>query len=138
MNRPQVCTLLLATTLLLTASPVKAENVGTIEGPGLRVTPSASSLPYGRNTCQQGFVWREAYPGDVVCVTPQTRSQTAYDNSQVSNRIQPGGGPYGPYTCRQGYVWREATQSDLVCVTPETRSQAAQDNNQAASRRVIP
>jgi hypothetical protein len=91
---------------------------------------------YGPDTCRQGFVWRDAFPDDHVCVTPETRAQAAYDNSQASARREPGGGPYGPNTCRQGYVWREARPDDYVCVTPETRTQAASDNSQAAARRV--
>lgn len=46
----------------------------------------AQGLPYGPDTCRQGYVWREAVPNDHVCVTPQTRSQAAIDNSQASNR----------------------------------------------------
>src|SRR5262245_50618197 len=90
---------------------------------------------YGPDTCRQGYVWREAFPGDHVCVTPETRARTAEDNSQANARRQPGGGPYGPETCRQGYVWREARRDDHVCVTPEVRSQAASDNRQASVRR---
>jgi hypothetical protein len=86
--------------------------------------------------CRQGYVWREAFPGDHVCVTPATRAQAAYDNSQASARIEPGGGAYGLNTCLQGYVWREARPSVLVCVRPETRDQAAYDNSQAKNRLV--
>jgi|688.fasta_scaffold498536_1 hypothetical protein len=85
-------------------------------------------------TCIQGYVWREAFPDDRVCVTPEIRSQAAYDNSQAPSRIDPVNHTYGPNTCVQGYVWREANPSDLVCVTPETRSQTAYDNSQASSR----
>lgn len=95
----------------------------------------AQNLRYGPDTCRQGYVWREAVPNDHVCVTPKTRSQTAYDNSQTAARIQPGGGAYGSFTCRQGYVWREAVPNDYVCVIPKTRSQAAYDNSQAQNRR---
>jgi beta-lactam-binding protein with PASTA domain len=87
------------------------------------------------NRCVSGFVWREAFPGDLVCVTPQIRAQAAMDNAQAASRYQPGGGPYGPQTCRQGLVWREANAHDRVCVSPATRAQAASDNAQAASRR---
>lgn len=129
----------MATGLLFISSLAQAqENVGVIQGAGLEVTPSPESLPYGRWTCKNGFVWREAYRGDVVCVTPQTRAQAAYDNSQASYRINPGGGDYGAFTCKQGFVWREATQGDLVCVTPAIRTQTAYDNSQAVIRRVIP
>jgi hypothetical protein len=95
-----------------------------------------SELHHGPDTCKNGFVWREARPGDHVCVTPQTRSQTAADNRMAASRRSPNGGPYGPDTCKQGYVWREAFPGDLVCVPPQTRAQAAEDNSLAASRRV--
>ena len=87
------------------------------------------------DTCRSGYVWREAFPGDRVCVTPPTRDQAAQDNAQAGARRQ-AGGAYGPDTCRSGYVWREAGANDRVCVTPPTRDQAAKDNAQAAARRV--
>ena len=82
----------------------------------------------------QSYVWREAFPGDYVCVTPETRAQAAYDNSQADARREPGGGLYGPDTCRPGFVWREAHPGDHVCVTPETRAKTFEDNSLAASR----
>jgi hypothetical protein len=91
----------------------------------------AQSLHHGRETCKQGFVWREAGPGDRVCVTPDTRSQTADDNRRAHSRRIPG-----EDTCKQGYVWREAFSGDLVCVPPQTRAQAREDNNLAPSRLV--
>jgi hypothetical protein len=87
------------------------------------------------DTCLQGYVWREAVPGDHVCVTPETRAQAAQDNSLAASRRSPTGGAYGPDTCLQGYVWRGAVPSDHVCVTGETRAQTAEDNSLAASRR---
>ncbi|PZG71885.1 hypothetical protein C1I97_38090, partial [Streptomyces sp. NTH33] len=92
-----------------------------------------NSGPYGPETCRQGYVWREAVPGDRVCVTPATRDQTRYDNGQAANR-RLGYGAYGPETCRQGYVWREAVPGDRVCVTPATRDRVKYDNGQALSR----
>jgi len=86
------------------------------------------------NTCKQGYVWREAYPGDVVCVTPDVRTQAAADNAQAGARWIPG--PYGPHTCIGGYVWREARDGDDVCVKPNVREQAHADNAQAAARRI--
>ena len=83
--------------------------------------------------CRQGFVWREAFAGDHVCVTPATRTQAAEDNRLASTRIDPAGA-YGPNTCISGYVWREASPGDLVCVTPETREQTKYDNSQAKNR----
>ena len=86
--------------------------------------------------CIQGFVWREAVPGDHVCVTPETRLQVRQDNLQAQARREPNGGPYGPDTCVQGYVWRQAIARDHVCVTPERRAETGADNHQAAARRV--
>jgi hypothetical protein len=47
---------------------------------------SAGGGDYGQDTCNQGYVWREAFAGDHVCVTPQMRSETANDNSLGSSR----------------------------------------------------
>lgn len=85
--------------------------------------------------CKQGFVWREARASDHVCVTPQTRAQTAEDNRLAASRIDLINRTYRPNTCKQGFVWREAFPGDVVCVTPQTRAQAAEDNRQAATRR---
>ena len=101
----------------------------------LEVGPAAADdQPYGPATCKSGYVWREAFDGDTVCVTPETRSQTLADNAAAASRIQPGGGAYGPNTCKQGYVWRVARPEDLVCVTPEERDRVATDNAHAAAR----
>jgi hypothetical protein len=100
-----------------------------------QVVPILSQLP--PDTCAQGYVWREAFSNDHVCVIPETRSQTANDNSQAAARIDPDNHTYGPDTCLQGYVWREAIPSDHVCVLPETRSQIAYDNSQAVSRVIV-
>ncbi len=94
----------------------------------------AASHSGGGHRCINGYVWREAFPGDYVCVTPQQRSQVAYDNSQAPYRVDPSGGPYGPDTCLNGYVWRQIISTDHVCVTPQERSQVAYDNSQAPSR----
>jgi hypothetical protein len=84
--------------------------------------------------CLQGYVWRQAYPGDYVCVTPAERSQAAADNAAALSRVQTGGGAYGQYTCVQGYVWRQVVPDDYTCVTPATRAQAAYDNTQVDDR----
>ncbi len=93
---------------------------GTIGDPGVR--------------CLQGYVWRQAYSGDYVCVTPATRAQAATDNAAAVSRVQSGGGAYGQYTCIQGYVWRQVVPDDYTCVTSAVRAQAASDNSQAGSR----
>ena len=94
-------------------------------------------LPSGNDTCVSGYVWRDAYDGDHVCVTPDTRTQARADNAAAASRREPNGGAYGPDTCRQGFVWRVARPEDLVCVTPERRDQTANDNSQASQRRVL-
>jgi hypothetical protein len=96
---------------------------------------TASALPYGPDTCKQGFVWREAQPTDHVCVTPDIRTQTADENNLADQRRDPNGGAYGPDTCLVGFVWREAFADDHVCVPPESRDQAHADNAAATSRR---
>jgi hypothetical protein len=100
--------------------------------------PSAvisQNLPYGPDTCKQGYVWRDAYPGDHACVPPLSREEAAADNRMAAQRRQPGGGPYGPDTCRQGWVWREARPGDVVCVSPDVRARTAQENRLAPERR---
>lgn len=38
--------------------------------------------PYGPNTCRDGYVWREAFAGDVVCVTPHEREKAKNQNAE--------------------------------------------------------
>jgi hypothetical protein len=99
------------------------------------ITAVGAERPYGPDTCRQGYVWREAFAGDHVCVSPAIRTQAARDNDQVNARKEPRGGHSGPDTCRPSFVWREATPNDHVCVTPETRAQAADDNKLAWCRK---
>lgn len=90
--------------------------------------------PVHPDTCISGYVWREAFVGDTVCVTPDVRDQTAEDIVQADARREPG----GSLNCISGYVWREARPEDLVCVTLETRAQTAAENAQANDRRLFP
>jgi hypothetical protein len=85
------------------------------------------------DACADGYVWREAFAGDHVCVVPATRTAAAVDNAAAASRIDPNGA-YGPATCAAGYVWRDARPGDTVCVTPARRSQAKTDNAQAGQR----
>lgn len=100
--------------------------------------PSTSSTtttrPLPPETCRAGYVWRNPGVGDLVCVTPKTADQVAFDNSVRASRW--ANGPYGPHTCVSGYVWRDAFDGDDVCVLPEVRDQAVYDNSQAARRRI--
>jgi hypothetical protein len=101
------------------------------------VVPSAPGRmqPVSKDACLQGFVWREAVPHDHVCVTPQTRAQTALDNRLAPTRVNATDHRYGPDTCVVGFVWREAVPNDHVCVTAEVRSRAAEDNKLATNHR---
>ena len=94
----------------------------------------ADPLPYGPDTCVNGFVWREARSGDTVCVTPATRDQVAAQNANAGANKDPSQAS-GPESCSQGYVWREAFDGDTICVTPAVRSATLADNAAASSRR---
>ena len=107
-------------------------SIGNVDAASHQATVTIATQIVDR--CLQGFVWREAFANDHVCVPPATRTQAAADNAQAATRRNPAGGPFGPDTCRQGLVWREASPTDHVCVPPATRSQAAADNAQAGNR----
>jgi hypothetical protein len=102
---------------------------------GTVVPAQAEPLPYGPDTCIQGYVWREARVGDTVCVTPDIRARTLAENADPSAHKSPTGGAYGPDTCLSGYVWREAFDGDTICVTPDERAATKADNAAAASRK---
>jgi PASTA domain len=55
---------------------------------GAAVTVTITALAYGPATCKQGFVWREAFQGDAVCVTPETRAQAQADNAAQGERTE--------------------------------------------------
>jgi hypothetical protein len=114
--------------------PARATGAGAVSILGLpSLARDGSStlpdLPYGPDTCKQGFVWREAIPNDHVCVDPASRERAAFDNANAASRREPKGGAYGPDTCKPGYVWREVVPSDRVCVPPEIRDQARAENS---------
>ena len=96
-----------------------------------RIRPiQAQQCPFGEDTCQAGFVWRDAFPGDHVCVPGAIRDQAASDNARdVLRKLPPTD------ICIHGFVWREAGPSDHVCVDGQTRDQTRLDNQAAASRR---
>lgn len=81
--------------------------------------------------CRPGFVWREALPGDHVCVTPETRDATSRENQLAADRRAQGA--HGTVTCRSGFVWREAFAGDHACVTPEARARVRAENAGAAA-----
>src|SRR5690242_18191766 len=95
-----------------------------VAGIALTSSPAAADLPYGPDTCADGYVWRDAAPNDHVCVTPGDRDAAAEQNALGLSRRSPTGGAYGPNTCASGFVWREAFGGDVVCVTPDERAAA--------------
>lgn len=99
--------------------------------------------------CISGYVWREAVPGDLVCVLPEERDiHIPNDNAQHSAHSQlrfvPDGCPlinHKARSCRvleciAPFVWRFVTPADKVCVPPERAAQVAADNAAAASRQI--
>jgi hypothetical protein len=102
-------------------------------GPPSAKTSKAPPPPPG--ACRAGFVWRQAFDSDLVCVAQPVRDQVVADNAAAASRWTSG--PYGPDTCLQGYVWREASPTDHVCVTGAVRDQAAADNGQATARLLV-
>jgi len=99
---------------------------------GKFLSPFVCRIVHANSMSFQGYVWREAYVGDVVCVLPATRSQAAADNAVASSRWV--NGAYGPKTCINGYVWRQADPTDYVCVLPAVRTQTWDDNAEAPYR----
>jgi hypothetical protein len=55
---------------------------------GSTVAVNVGNLPYGPATCKQGFVWRNAFNGDAVCVTPESRAQAQQDNAAQGERTE--------------------------------------------------
>ena len=106
-------------------------NAGGSESVMRRGVPLKSS-----DTCRTGFVWRDARPNDHVCVTPETRSRVAEENSGAAARRDPKGA-YGPNSCKTGFVWREAFAGDVVCVTPDIREATKVENRLGLSRRAV-
>ncbi len=100
---------------------------------GSEVTLTVAVTP---NTCIPGYIWREAFPDDRVCVNPQIRAGAVDDNRSARSRLEPDPSKRdsGPDTCIKGLVWREAGPKDHVCVAPIVRTRAAEDNKQAAAR----
>jgi hypothetical protein len=83
--------------------------------------------PVNAAPCPAGLVIREASPGDLVCVTPDSKRRAAAENARAP--LLWVAGPFGPKTCATGYVWRQAFTSDLTCVTTDVRSATLLENN---------
>jgi hypothetical protein len=84
--------------------------------------------------CMTGLLWREAFPGDHLCVSHAAREIIALDNLNDISRHKLGFRGVVLAECIPGYVWREARSGDTICVTPAERAQVAHDNAVAAAR----
>jgi hypothetical protein len=87
-------------------------------------------LPLSPTPAPEGYVWREAFDGDHVCVSPDTRERAKADNANAAELRWKKDND----ECVQGAVWRLANPEDHVCVSQDTREQTAQDNELAYSR----
>ncbi len=105
---------------------------------GLPLSPQLSGAQTHNQTspgrCRLGFVWREAGPGDRVCVEAWAHARVLQENAD--NRLHSISRPLGaPPKCVAGYVFRQAFVRDLVCVTPTSHAQAEDENALGPSRR---
>ena len=122
----------------VSANGVNINVVGINTGTNQAIVTISSDFS---DRCLQGFVWREAFPGDHVCVRPWVRDRAARDNYRTAENLSaaarrsPTGGPFGVDSCRAGFVWREASPTDHVCVPPASRTRAHDDNAAGATRK---
>jgi len=101
--------------------PQLVHPVGPLTGSGVALT--ADGRDHGAAACGNGRLWRQATPGDHLCVDPSARAAAAFDNAHAGGRARGPGG-----ACGAGYVWREATAGDRVCVTPAIRALTRSQN----------
>jgi hypothetical protein len=81
------------------------------------------------NGCKAGYLPREAFAGDSVCVTPAQHKQALADNAAAASRLRD--------LCIPGYVWRGAQKGDHICVTHEVRAETSEENEQAVSHTLV-
>src|SRR4029078_2843965 len=81
--------------------------------------------------CSPGYVWRDAFDGDLICVSPQRYAQVQDENRYASQHIDPNWTApslASPEDCLEGYTWRLAGPDDAACVTFEASDQATYEN----------
>jgi hypothetical protein len=116
-------------------------------GPVVQFT---TTLPYGPDTCKPGFVWRDAVPGDHICVTPERRQKVADDFHTAKSRRAPSeefciyvADPIacgrGQKPCLEGFVPRDVPgENVIVCVDQKEADLIAQENANPNANRVQP
>jgi hypothetical protein len=97
--------------------------IGLLVAVALLDSPSALLA----SACPAGLVIRQGAPGDLVCVTPESKKRVAAENARAP--LLWVAGPDGPKTCANGYVWRQGFGMDVTCVTPDVRTKSLQENN---------
>jgi hypothetical protein len=97
--------------------------------------------------CSQGYVWREAFQGDYVCVTPDERSRVARQNATahsnysfdytipVSFRLRGVTRPVLYGLCTTNLQYRQADMGDYVCVSSNQAKRVKDDNAMLGSSR---
>ncbi|WP_327092194.1 hypothetical protein OIE66_16600 [Nonomuraea sp. NBC_01738] len=111
--------------------PLQAVNANGVSIRVDAVTADSATVTVTTNMpgkCVSGYVYRLAVPEDRVCVTPETRTQTARDNEDASVWEDDTG------DCILNRTRRLAVPGDSVCVTQSTRLKVISDNKTAASR----
>jgi hypothetical protein len=116
---------------------VTAVNGVNVASPQQDTGGNGTEISRPADACIEGYVWREAFSGDHVCVTRAERTRVHADDEAAESRIDPNGA-YGSDSCVQGYVWRGARPEDHVCVTSKERDRVAADNEAAAERVATP
>jgi hypothetical protein len=91
---------------------------------------SVSSPSLSQEPCNHGYVWREAFAKDYVCVHPAVRTQVQKDNAATGSRYE---APGDSFACVSPYVRREAFAGDTACVTSERRDQVRRENIRAGT-----
>lgn len=81
----------LASLFELPSACKNAKVTGSVHTEGGK-SEAVSKLSVGTETpgpqpCKPGFVWREAFDGDYVCVTPSTRAQVLADYAEAPKRV---------------------------------------------------
>jgi hypothetical protein len=71
-------------------SLVQSENAA---GPSHVTTDPNLIAMYGADACAAGYVWRDAYSGDHVCVTSDARTRSANENSAHAGNTRVGRNP---------------------------------------------
>lgn len=109
---------------------IRASVRGSVKREGARVCQDIEvkglpdALRDSLSACANGYVWRDAVPGDRVCVPLQRRESVKRDNETGSVSR----------SCARGLVWREAVPTDRLCVSPAERDRVKRENAEAFSK----